>query len=243
MIHLLGLFLAGGFLVATFLVWRQARLSGLSEEKILDTWFASTLLALLAGRLFYVLTFWPIFAADYSRIVLFFKYPGLSVPVSLVTFVATMALFARNFSLEAWWVADVFAFAAAFFAVFANLGCFFDGCILLWPKMSLVLSGLATFLVIAFLFLSRKFTTDVKFAELAKKRGLFFLCYLIFQTVSLLMTTWLTKNWWREAFYLVVLVATVATLVVRYRQLFRQLYHAISWRRPGPNQVLSGSQK
>lgn len=221
-IHSFGLFLFLGFLLSGFVVWKQARSQGLSEEKILDIFFASTFLSLIGGRAGFIFFNWSSFAQDYSRMVLFLKYPGLSFPVILVCLIIFSALLAKKFSFEVLWVWDVFALSAAFFAIFGYLGHFLD------TGAGLVPVILAVFLAGFLLFLRGKLAGSPALSEQARRRGLFFLCYLIFQLLSILMAT-------GSIIFTFPLVLVVGMLVVRYRDLFKYVYRAVSKGRSGPN--------
>lgn len=230
-----GFFLFLGFFLAAFAVWRQARSSGLSEEKVFDTFFLTTFIALLVSRASFVITNFAIFASDYTRIVLFFKYPGLSFLTVIISVVAASALISKGLGLPVLWLWDIFALSAGFFAVFGNLGCFLDGCVVSAPFLPLVLTALAVVLAVINLFLVQKLALVADLSEVARRRGLFFLCYLIFQLVSLLMTTWPTGNLWRLGVFSLVLVSVVTILTIRYKDLFAYVHRTISQRRSFPN--------
>lgn len=221
-IYSFGFFLFLGFALSCFVIWKQARSLGLSEEKVFDVFFASVFLSLIGGRFGHVFLNWGNFAQDYSRMVLFFKYPGLSFLVVLACFIIFSALLAKKFSLEVLWVWDVFATAAVFFAVFGYLGYFLDTGFGVPPVI------LALFLAGFFIFLTRKIASSPALAQQAQKRGLFFLCYLIFQMLSILMTT-------GSIIFTFPLVLAVGILVVRYNDLLKYVYRAVSQGRSGPS--------
>lgn len=238
-IYSFGFFLFLGFLLATFSVWKQARSRGLSEEKVLDVFFLTGFLALLFGRLGFIFSHFPEFVGDWSRAVLFFKYPGVSLPWVLGAAVVLSLVLAWQAGLEVLLVWDLLAITAAFFSFFGYLGCFLDGCVVGFPFVPLYpLAAVVVFLGL-FLFLGRKLSRTPGLAEIAKRRGLFFLCYLIFQFLSLLITAWFVKNETRVWLYAGGLAAAVIAFVVRYRDLLKYAYDSISQRRSRPNQVLS----
>ncbi len=221
-IYSLGLCLFLGFWLSCFVIWKQARVQGLPEEKIFDTLFLTTFLAILAGRLGFVFSHWPNFASDYSRIIFFFKYPGLSLPTFIILAILISALLSKSAGLEVLLTWDIFALSGAFFAVFGYLGYFLDTGAGLSPFfLALALAGF-------FLVLRRKLTGSAALSEQARKRGLFFLCYLIFQFISLLMTTGVML-------YALPLVLVIVILVGRYQDLFKYVYHSISQRRFSSN--------
>lgn len=212
-INSLGLFLFLGFLVATFVIWKQARISGLSEEKVLDTFFLTSFISLFVGRAIFVYSHLPLFSQDVSKIALFFKYPGLSLPGIIVAGVILSGLIAKNYDLEFIDLWDNFAVGSAFFALFGYLGFFLNGAVGPVPAvLALVLVGWLLFLR----------TRSIK------KPGIFFLCYLLFQLVSLLIATW--SNWKLFGIVLVIFV-----ILIRY-------YDAISQKRSFPDKGLSGTE-
>ncbi len=232
-IYTLGFFMAVGFLLATFVVWRHARKLGMNEEKILDTYFLALFLALIVGRLVYVWVNWDIFSPDYSRTILFMKYPGLSFPWFVVTFFGSAWAAAKSFGLEVLGVWDNFSLAAMFGAVLVATGCFFDGC--LGGNLPGILLAWAVVWWLVVVVLQRKLAHTAVLADLAKKKGLFFLCYLIFQLVSLLMTQWAIGAWGKVGIYAVGIAGITGILVVRYLDLVRHVYHTVSQRRSHPN--------
>jgi DnaK suppressor protein len=72
-----GLVLGLGFLVAAFILWRQARREALNEERVIDTMLLTVFWGAAAGRLGFCLLNQEMFR-DLGRIVLFVKYPGFS---------------------------------------------------------------------------------------------------------------------------------------------------------------------
>lgn len=230
-IYSFGVFLALGFFVASFVVWKQARSNGFPEEKVLDSLFLTTFLSLILARLGYIFFNLTIFSPDWSRALLFFKYPGLSFPVLILSAFLVSGLAARAAGLAVLWFWDIMALASAFLAIFANFGCFLDGCFSLAPRLPVALAILAVGLTAICLFLARFLSGTAELADVARRRGIFFLCYLIFQLISLLMTTWWTGNQAKLAVYAAGLVIAAAVLVFRYKVLFKYVYRRFSQRR------------
>ncbi len=227
----LGFFLFLGFFLAAFAIWKQARAGGLSQERVFDTLFLTTFLAIIIGRLAFVIASPDTFSQDYVRIILFTKYPGLSLPATILAAITLSGLLARSFSLPVLWLWDILALAGGLFAVFASTGCFLDGCFKQAPFFPLGIALFALVLVAAILFVGWKFAKVADLSAIASRRGLFFLCYLIFQLVSLLMTKWFNQNFWQEVGYGLTLFLVVGILGLRYKELFIYFYRAVSHKR------------
>lgn len=224
-IYTFGVALAISLLAGSFLVWRQARKLGLSEEKTLDMLFLTVILSLIFGRLGYVYSHWGIFITDWSRIFLVVKYPGLSFDVSLVSGILISAVLAKNSNFSTLLVWDIFGLALVLASVFGFLGCFFDACVAgASPLTILVLAAVCLAWWAGLTFLSQVLSRSPSLAEISKRRGLFLLSYLIFQVTALGVLT-------RGLIYWLVLLALVIILIVRYYKLFLFFYDSISQRR------------
>ncbi len=202
-IHSFGLFLSLGVFVASFIVWRQARRRGLSEEKIFDLFLLGIFFTIVGSRIGFVWTHWPFFSQDLPRIILALRYPGMSLPAGLFTGIFAVAVFSRGLDLSGLFVLDLFSLAFSWTAVFATVGAFLGHSVPGWLPVYLFL--VATFLA----FLSRKTTQSVELAAATRQPGLFFSSYLIFFSLSLLMNS---------VIYLGVFVLASAFFLVRYRQ-------------------------
>lgn len=106
LIHNLGILICLAILVGLFIVWKQARQKGLSEEKVFDTFLLSLMLGLVGARLGFVIDNWAIFAPDFSRIILLLPYPGFSFAYGLL-----FGLIVVSFS--GFLILDIFALALA----------------------------------------------------------------------------------------------------------------------------------
>lgn len=235
-IYSFGVAVAISVLVGSFLVWRQARKLGLSEEKVLDILFLTIILSLIFGRAGYVYAHWPVFSPDWSRIFLVGKYPGLSFSTSLVSGVAASGLLAKNSALSVALIWDIFSLAIIFAEALGLLGCFLDGCIAGVPVyLPLVLAVAAVWWWLGMTSLANLLSRRAELAEMSKRHGLFFLGYLIFQAVSLLMLTVVLRDQTKTVTYLIILVAVLLVFVWRYFKLLWFFYGAVSQKRSDTN--------
>ena len=241
-VYSFGLCLAGAFLTVAFVVWREARRRGLAEEKVLDAFMTGSFLALIFGRLAFAWTDWGLFSADWTRLFFFIKYPGLSFAGVLVGGGLGAALSAAVLGLDWLLIMDFLAVGLTFGSVAGYLGCFADRCVEaplsvlgLLPVLFLVFSGLTVGLL-------RVLQRTVGLADLARKPGLFLLCYLIFQLVSTLILE-IARGWGKEGlYYVLALFGVGAVLGTRYRKLFIYVSHEVSQRGIGTNFKLFGKK-
>ncbi len=160
------LFLA--VLVAAFLIWKQARKRGLSEEKVFDCFLLTIFVGLIGARLGYVFTNWSLFSPDFSRIILVGHYPGFSFVWGLVSGMVTA-------SFSGFLILDYFVLAFSWSLIIGLVGSWLDG-------------SLKSRLVIVFFFLPAIVLTALRQRiDFWRRSGLIFSSYLIFLAASLLM--------------------------------------------------------
>src|SRR3989338_5725614 len=78
-IYTFGVFLVLGFFWATFLLWKNIRLTSFKEEDVFDGLFISLLGALFFGRLVYVILNFKDFGFSILKFILINCYPGISL--------------------------------------------------------------------------------------------------------------------------------------------------------------------
>ncbi len=220
-IYSFGFFLFLAALLASFLVWKKARKIGLPEEKIFDTFLLTMFLALVGGRIGYVLTHWSVFATDPSRILIFGHYPGLSFQAALLTGIVMAALVAK--SLEMGWllVLDIFALAFAWAVALGMFGCVLDGC-LANAAVARILAGYLALLAVLLTLFARRVDTSVNLAFLTRRSGYLFSGYLIFFITSLLILPKAGKDT-ESGLYLAVLFFSAVFFVWRYHEIFQMV--------------------
>lgn len=123
-----GVFLALGFLLGIFLIWRLARAWELDEEKILDLIILTFIGGLVISRLYFVIENWNLFATSPLNILLIHKTPGFSFWGGFLGGWLTMYAFARRKHLDFWQLADIAFVGLMGGLILAQLGCFFGSC-------------------------------------------------------------------------------------------------------------------
>lgn len=123
-----GVFLALGFLVGVFLIWRLSRAWDLDEEKVLDLTLLTFLGGLAGARLYFVLENLIFFSQNLLGIFLFNKYPGFSFWGAFLGGWLTLYFAARARNLDFWQIGDIASVGFLGGLVFSSLGCFLGGC-------------------------------------------------------------------------------------------------------------------
>ncbi len=123
-----GVFLAVGFLVGVFLIWRLSRAWDLDEEKILDLTLLTFLGGLIGARLYFVLGNIHIFAENFLRVFSINKYPGFSFWGVFLGGWLTLSFFAKRKKLDFWQLGDIASVGFLGGLILSNLGCFFGSC-------------------------------------------------------------------------------------------------------------------
>lgn len=122
-----GVFLALGFLLGIFLVWRLARAWDMDEEKILDLTLLTILGGLIGARIYFAIEYLPLFSNPLN-LILVNKVPGFSFWGGFVGGWLTLYFFARRFRLDFWQVADFASVGVLAGLVLSDIGCFLGGC-------------------------------------------------------------------------------------------------------------------
>jgi len=123
-----GVFLALGFLVGVFLIWRLARAWDLNEEKILDLTLLTFLGGLIGARLFFALGHMELFAENMLGIILINKLPGFSFWGGFLGGWLTLYFFTRKKGEDFWQISDIAAIGFLGGLVLTDVGCFLGGC-------------------------------------------------------------------------------------------------------------------
>ena len=113
-----GFFLAVGFFLAAFIVWRRLKDLGFKEEKIIDGIIVSTAAGLLVSRLV---------GTSFGHWFLVGQSSGFSFLGGLAGVILGLFWFCRRQKWDFWRVADEAAFGILPFFFLAQLGAFFDG--------------------------------------------------------------------------------------------------------------------
>ena len=221
-------------LLATFLIWRQARTLGWSEELALDLVVVATLSILVGGRLYYVFEHTETFVPNLLRVILIPKYPGFSLMGGVIASLFSLALVARVRRLHILTVLDFFSLPVLVFSIIVLLGCRLSLCLEVDANYILP-ATLLLFLSWVFLLHLRQFLLDSwQLAKIRHSSGLTFLLSVVaFELVLLL----LAKNktgvlyfyrfllpaefllgvyWYRELIFMIKLPASVLGQIKDY---------------------------
>jgi len=126
-IYTFGVFLMLGFLWASFVLWRNIRLTSHKEEEIFDGLFLSLLGGLFFGRLVYVLLNFKDFGFSLIKFILINGYPGVSIYGALLGTFGTLFIFFNAKKINFLEIIDYFITPFFIALVFGKLGSFFFG--------------------------------------------------------------------------------------------------------------------
>lgn len=126
-IHSYGLLLAIAFLASIQLFLARGRARGLSEDRLstLSLWLL--VLAIVGGRVLFVLTHWEEYKADPVGIFRLWE-GGLMLYGGYILAIAGGILYVRRAGLSVWRVGDAAAPSMALGIGIGRLGCFLNGC-------------------------------------------------------------------------------------------------------------------
>lgn len=127
--YTLGVLLAIGFFLNTFIIWRRLIDLGLKEEKVIDMIVYSSIFGLIFSRLFFIIQNFPKFGFFIDRWIFIGRYPGLSFWAGLTGIFLGISLFCKKEKWDFWQVADEAVFGILPMSVLVQIGCFFDGCV------------------------------------------------------------------------------------------------------------------
>lgn len=123
-----GVFLALGFIVGLFLIWRLARAWDMDEEKILDLTLLTFLGGFAGARIFFVISNLTYFFQHPIAIILFYKMPGFALAGGLLGGFLTLYITARKKKMDFLQAADFAAVGFVAGSIFESLGCFLAAC-------------------------------------------------------------------------------------------------------------------
>ena len=126
-IHTYGVLVASGFLAGVAFSIREARLSGIAKQQILDLCFYLLLAAIIGSRLFYVILYLDEYLEAPLAIFQIWK-GGLVFSGGLVGALITGLILAKKWKMDVWQAADVMAPGIALGQAIGRIGCFFAGC-------------------------------------------------------------------------------------------------------------------
>lgn len=126
-IYTFGVFLVLGFFWATFLLWKNIRLTSFKEEDVFDGLFLSLLGALFFGRLVYVILNFKDFGLNLLKFILINGYPGISLYGLIFGGLLVLYLFSNARKINFNELIDYFVTPLFIALVFGKVGAFFSG--------------------------------------------------------------------------------------------------------------------
>lgn len=214
-IYSFGVALFFAVVLAAFLIWKQARKRGLSEEKVFDCFLLTIFIGLIGARLGYVFSNWSLFSVDFSRIILVGHYPGFSFLWGIISGILGVLVVASSTGLEAFLVADFFTIAFSWSLLFGLGGCYLDGCLINHNQSLITLSIISGLLALILVFAKRKISSRADLATLARRHGLYFSAYLIFLSLSLLIIPGVSRPGDKN-YFLAVLIISIILFMVKF---------------------------
>lgn len=123
----LGLLLAIGFLIFTFLVFIEIRKIYLDEEKVFDVIFLSTIAGILGARAFYIIEHFDIFGFNFLNWILVNARPGFSFWGGIGTALAVFMITVKNRKLPQYQLLDIFTIPLSVLITVGYFGAFLSG--------------------------------------------------------------------------------------------------------------------
>lgn len=123
-----GVFLALGFMLGIFLVWRLCRAWDLDEEKSLDLTLLTFIGGLIGARVYFAILNLQYFVVSPINLIMINRVPGLDFWGGILGGWLVLYIFARRFRMDFWQLADIAVVGVLGGLVLSSLGCFFGGC-------------------------------------------------------------------------------------------------------------------
>lgn len=131
-----GVFMALGFLLGVFLIWRLSRAWDLDEERILDLILLTFIGGLIGARIYFVIENLTYFVNVPLNVILINKTPGFSLWGGVLGGWLTLFFLAKRLRMNFWQLADIAVVGFLGGLVLADIGCFFGGCSIGIPSKS-----------------------------------------------------------------------------------------------------------
>ncbi len=126
-VYTYGFFIALGFMAGISLAKYEARRIGEDPDKIMDLCFYILISAIIASRLFYVVTNPKIFLSDPLEIFRIWN-GGLVFYGGFIGALITAVIYLKKQKMQVWKTLDILAPPLAIGHFFGRIGCFFAGC-------------------------------------------------------------------------------------------------------------------
>lgn len=133
-ITFLGLAVAIGFILGSFLVWREGKEENFNEEEIMDAILLVSLSSFVSSRLFYVFLLWDKAGVNLASLFDFVNQPGFSWLGAFLGGIISLVFFCRQHKWDFFKTADFSSLGVVWLAIFVDLGNLLDKNFLLGHK-------------------------------------------------------------------------------------------------------------
>lgn len=120
-VYAFGLFLAVSFIFSTFVVWKYAK-EEFKEEEFLDTYFYTSLFALISARAVYILFNFDRFRFNILKYIVVRETPGLSLLGGIIGGFIFLILYARRKKYNLLRLLDIFSITLSVALFFSKIG-------------------------------------------------------------------------------------------------------------------------
>lgn len=124
-IYSYGVFLSLGLFAGLYWFWKMGRDEHWDEAWIFDTYFVSTFLYLIVGRLGYILVNPDMYSL--GRALSLLAHPGISAVSGITATLVVMLFLSRRASIEPWKVMDAWAVVLSIVMVIVSVGAILNG--------------------------------------------------------------------------------------------------------------------
>ncbi len=124
-----GVFLSLAIIACSFVVWRNIRNYGYSDDKIFDHLVITVLFGLIGARIFFALTHPEIYRLSILRIFLIWQFPGLALWGAVIGVILAFSLFTATLKIPYLYYFDAYGLSLPLAVMFISIGVFLDGTI------------------------------------------------------------------------------------------------------------------
>lgn len=123
----LGVCIALGFILGSFVFWKRGKKEYFKEEELMDAAILTTLAGILGARIGWVVINFSQFRGYFWRIFDVIGYPGIWQFTGLLSAFAMLWYFSQKKSWDFYKIADIYIFGLSLFLIFYRIGLFLDG--------------------------------------------------------------------------------------------------------------------
>lgn len=121
-----GLFLTIGYLLGTYILWKEGKKQGFNEEKLLDLSIVILIFGLFGARLYYAFLHWNEFSSEPARIFAIWE-GGLAFYGALGLGALAIWYFAKKMKWPFLQIADILSFCVVLATILGKIGAFLAG--------------------------------------------------------------------------------------------------------------------